>query len=389
MTHSAVQGTTLLRNFSGILNKLITPQVRQWFSQLLFGNVQFSDHDEYDAFRYRFLVALESLGVFAPVLFVLGQASGINPLNEDHLLSVYLFGLASLAALLWLRGKPERLIQSAWLFEIAALAEFSWSLLYVPSDELRVLWYYINIPCVFILRGQRIGWYITGGTMLWLLLINRWLSVPYSNSAMATAEISFLALGTYLHIYSDRSLSFFTRMREYNERLRELASKDPLTGALNARGYYAICDQMIHVSQRNGQSFAVLFVDLDHFKSINDTHGHAAGDEVLRVVSRVLQEQTRTSDLVGRIGGEEFSVFLPNTDREGAASLAETLRLAIELSCPQVEEINLRVTASIGVADSSGPAKDMHTIQQHADAAMYEAKQGGRNRVSVFSAPST
>jgi len=143
-----------------ILNKLITTKVRQWLSQLLFGNVHFSDHDEYDAFRYRFLVSLESLGVFAPVLFVAGQASGINPLNEVHLLSVYLFGLSSLAALLWLRGRPERLIQSAWIFEIAALAEFSWSLLYVPTDELRVLWYYINIPCVFILRGQRIGWYI-------------------------------------------------------------------------------------------------------------------------------------------------------------------------------------------------------------------------------------
>lgn len=359
---------------------------RRWFSQLLFGNVEFSDHDEYDAFRYRFLISLGCIIVLSPALFAVGQVTGIHPISEDHMVSVYLFGLTGLVALLWLRGRPDRLIQSAWIIEVAVLAEFSWSLLYVPDDELRVLWYYLNIPCVFIMRGQRIGWIITVCTMLWLLVVNRWLSAPYSQNALATAEISFLALGAYLHIYSDRSMSFFTRMREYNERLRELASKDPLTGALNARGYYTICNQMIHVSQRNGQPFAVLFVDLDHFKSINDTHGHAAGDEVLRVVSRVLQEQTRTSDLVGRIGGEEFSVFLPNTDRDGAASLAESLRVAIEVSCPQVADISLRVTASIGVADSTGAAKDMHTIQQHADAAMYEAKQGGRNRVSVFMA---
>jgi diguanylate cyclase (GGDEF)-like protein len=175
-------------------------------------------------------------------------------------------------------------------------------------------------------------------------------------------------------------------MRDYNNQLQDLASHDPLTRVLNAGAYYRACDQQIHASQRANQSFAVLFIDLDHFKSINDTYGHAIGDEVLRAVAQTLQNTVRRSDIVGRIGGEEFSVFLPNTQMLGAQQLAETLRLAIESIHIEVAGVRLKITASIGVAAKRYEQETMQAIQQHADQAMYEAKRGGRNRVSTFDA---
>jgi diguanylate cyclase (GGDEF)-like protein len=176
-------------------------------------------------------------------------------------------------------------------------------------------------------------------------------------------------------------------MRDYNVQLLDLASHDPLTGVFNAGAYYRACDQMIHVSQRANQLFAVLFIDLDHFKSINDTYGHAAGDDVLRTVASTIQQSIRRSDVVGRIGGEEFSVFLPSTDLVGAQQLAETLRAEIEKIQIEIDGVLLKITASIGVAIKRFEQETMQAIQQNADQAMYEAKRGGRNRVSTFASP--
>lgn len=128
----------------------------------------------------------------------------------------------------------------------------------------------------------------------------------------------------------------------------------------------------------------MLFVDLDHFKAINDTHGHAAGDEVLRTVAATLKSQLRRSDLLGRIGGEEFSVFLPDTDLDGARQVAENLRRAVQACQLEVDGRQLSITASIGVAVRTSGTQTLQALQQQADEAMYEAKKAGRNRVSTL-----
>ena len=143
------------------------------------------------------------------------------------------------------------------------------------------------------------------------------------------------------------------------------------------------------MAARTGRAYAVMFVDLDHFKSVNDTHGHAAGDAVLKAVAACMQGAIRQSDALGRIGGEEFSIFMPDTDRAGALHLAEALRAAIEALEPSIGERHLHITASIGVAVCEGAPEDIQRIQQRADQAMYLAKQGGRNRVSLLETTST
>ena len=353
---------------------------------LAFGSVQFSEQEEYLEFRYKFLIVLMLTAAALTGLFILGLVSQINLIGWAHGRMMITFVTGTVVLWLLLRGSPKRFKRIGWIYEALSLIESSSALAYVPVDELRVLWFYTNIPCVFILLGQRAGWVITGLTMVGFIVANGHLEAPYSSSAMATGVLAMLYLGVSFHAYVDRSISYFKRMRDYNMQLHDLASHDPLTRVFNAGAYYRACDQQIHASQRANQAFAVLFVDLDHFKSINDTYGHAVGDDVLRMVAQTLQKTVRRSDIVGRIGGEEFSVFLPNTDVQGAQQLAETLRLAIESIQIEVNGVRLKITASIGVAAKRFDQETMQAIQQHADQAMYEAKRGGRNRVSTFDA---
>ena len=351
---------------------------------LLFGRVDFAEREEYQEFRYKLVIVLMASAALVTGFFILGTLSAVNPISPAHQKSMIFFTAST--TLLWvlLRGHPDRFKPIAWAYEIVSLWESTSSLLYVSSDELRLMWFFTNVPGVFILLGRRAGWVITIGTMLGLALGNAHLERPYSPNAIATALFSLLYLGIFFHTYVNRTFSYFTRMRDYNARLQDMASHDPLTQVLNARAYYTACEQQIAQSQRSQQPFSVLFVDLDHFKAINDTHGHAAGDEVLRVVARTLGEHLRRSDLLGRIGGEEFSVFLPDTALEGALQVAENLRQAVQQCHPRIGELTLSITASIGVASRRPGVQTMQAIQQRADEAMYEAKKAGRNRVSTL-----
>jgi diguanylate cyclase (GGDEF)-like protein len=357
----------------------------RWALNLLFGAVTFDESEEYLAFRYRFLIVLMVAGGLFTGVFVLGAMSGANPINGPHFLSMVVFTAGAFGLWLVLRNRPSWFRVVAWVYEALCLWEYTSALLFVPVDELRLLWFYVNAPGVFILLGQRAGWAVTVTTVLGLIVANPYLDAPYSPNAMATAVLALLYMGVFFHAYVDRSLSFFKRMRDYNRQLHALASHDALTGVLNARAYYATCDAQIRTSQRQGTPFAVLFIDLDHFKAVNDTYGHAAGDEVLRTVARTLGQGVRRSDMLGRIGGEEFSVFLPNTDLGGAVALGETLRLAVQACQPALEDgQRLTITASIGVAANPDGQATMQAIQHEADEAMYLAKKAGRNRVAVL-----
>ena len=354
-------------------------------THLLFGQASFTEDEEYLAFRYRFLIVLMVSGALFTGLFILGNLSAVNPIDMRHQRSMVFFTASATVLWLVLRGRPRWFFPVAWAYEVVGLWEYTSALMFVPTDELRLLWFFVNVPGVFILLGQRAGWVITLGVMAGLGFGNPYLERPYSPNALATALLAMLYLGVFFHAYVDRSLSFFKRVRDYNVRLQQLASHDPLTGVMNARAYYAACNQHIALSQRQGQPFAVLFVDLDHFKSVNDTHGHAAGDEVLRTVATTLRQKLRSTDLLGRIGGEEFCAFLPATALEGACRLAEDLRLAVQACQPQITfDQRLTITASIGVAASTGQETSLQALQHQADEAMYQAKKGGRNRVSTL-----
>ncbi|MET3854500.1 sensor domain-containing diguanylate cyclase [Rhizobium sp. OAE497] len=167
--------------------------------------------------------------------------------------------------------------------------------------------------------------------------------------------------------------------------LLQSAATDSLTEALTRRAFKQEADQLISLAIRHQHNLSTIVLDIDRFKSVNDTHGHAAGDQVLRAVAATCKANLRAGDLFGRLGGEEFCIVLPHIDREGAAAVAEKMRAAISAQPIQGDFGSLTVTASFGISSMSIITKDIETLLAQADAAMYHAKNSGRDRCVSWS----
>ena len=173
-----------------------------------------------------------------------------------------------------------------------------------------------------------------------------------------------------------------TALKALNQELDFQAHTDALTGCANRRHFMHMLDQEINRSHRYGSDFCVLSADIDFFKRVNDTHGHAAGDEVLKHFVATIQRNLRGTDLLGRLGGEEFSILLPQTAAEGGALMAERIRSAVEGSPALFGTTRIAVTVSIGgVQSQPGTPQGVDVVLAQADQALYAAKQGGRNKV--------
>ena len=166
------------------------------------------------------------------------------------------------------------------------------------------------------------------------------------------------------------------------ERIRTLAGRDELTGLPNRRRMNQLMEQELRRSGRAGSTFCLVLVDIDHFKNVNDTHGHAVGDEVLRAFSRIAAGAIRQSDVLARWGGEEFALMLPDTGRHAAVEAAERLRAGVEAAVLDVGGRRIVLTVSAGVAEHV-PAEPTAATLDRADRALYRAKAAGRNRVIV------
>jgi len=167
--------------------------------------------------------------------------------------------------------------------------------------------------------------------------------------------------------------------------LIDAALTDPLTGLHNRRGLEGRAEALHFRPGGVPVTQVWIMVDIDHFKRVNDTHGHEAGDEVLKAVAEALRSTARGADLVARFGGEEFVLVLPDTSAELAVRIAERLRLAIEALSTEVDGQVIRVTASFGVAQRAAQDSQLEVLER-ADAALYSSKKDGRNRVTM-SAP--
>jgi len=174
------------------------------------------------------------------------------------------------------------------------------------------------------------------------------------------------------------------QLQAANAQLQQLSSIDRLTGLYN-RGHWEENLKAAYARHlRYGNELSLVMFDIDHFKRVNDTYGHQAGDKVIEQVARVLREHVRDSDAAGRYGGEEFGVVLSDTDKEGAQVFAERLRKAIEGLGVMHGDQRIRFTISLGVADLSQPANSHADLIAWSDHALYTSKESGRNRVTVY-----
>lgn len=171
-------------------------------------------------------------------------------------------------------------------------------------------------------------------------------------------------------------------LNDINVKLEILASTDSLSGVKNRRSFYESSTPMIKYNRRENKSLAVFMIDIDKFKMVNDIYGHAVGDEIIKSIALKIEDTLRTSDIFGRLGGEEFATVLPNTTERGALKAAENIRKEIEnLEYITNKKEKVKVTISIGIALLESNDIDLDTILRRADLALYEAKRNGRNKV--------
>jgi diguanylate cyclase (GGDEF)-like protein len=176
-------------------------------------------------------------------------------------------------------------------------------------------------------------------------------------------------------------VSNILKLQAANRQLERMASIDSLTGTFNRRHFLDVGVREFHRSERYHHSVSLLMIDFDNFKLINDNHGHGGGDEALIQAVAVIRDELRAEDTLGRIGGEEFAVILPETGVAGAVQLAERLRSAVSDIVLKILTAELTFTISIGVAERSAEEAHIEETLKRADDALYQAKGQGRNRV--------
>lgn len=186
-----------------------------------------------------------------------------------------------------------------------------------------------------------------------------------------------------LGIVSNMFNEMVQRLKEGQAKLEQLATTDPLTGLANRKQIMTSLEAHLEQHQRYGSDVSILMIDIDHFKRINDTHGHQAGDAVLVQMARIFRETLRSLDTAGRYGGEEFLILLGQIDAEHAKQTAERIRSSVARHVFIIGDVSLQVTVSVGVSGLKAESNSCSDIIGRADRALYAAKAGGRNRVEV------
>lgn len=235
-----------------------------------------------------------------------------------------------------------------------------------------------------------VAWPYALGTLLFSLRFGLGLLLPAQVARPVNVDNAFnigvVLTILVLNLAINASLAVLVLLRLVRK-LQRLSNHDPLTGLLNRRRLMQVLREQKQALLRHGEPWSLLLLDLDHFKRVNDEHGHAAGDHVLVTVAALLKAQARELDQVARMGGEEFCIVLPRTGLDGAQLLAERVRQAVAqaplASTDDGEATALQLTVSIGVASCMSAEESADQVLGRADRALYAAKHAGRNRVSV------
>jgi diguanylate cyclase (GGDEF)-like protein len=270
----------------------------------------------------------------------------------------------------WLRV-PERVRALVAILLCAALCAAD-LILTVEMNEAQL--YPLAIVLLYRVQTRNLIWTVVGIAVL--LTIGGYLLVPTGDVWDGVTNRTFsvlLIVGTGFAL---------TRVAAYEQILLIQTLTDPLTGLLNRRRFTELSLLEAARAQRHGQPFAVMMVDIDHFKRINDTHGHPVGDVAIKLLANACSARIRPHDILARYGGEEFVLTLPQTGSEGALVVGERVRHAAEQVVIPTERDAVHFTVSVGIATHrSGQPFD--EVVSSADAALYRAKEGGRNRVEL------
>jgi len=220
-------------------------------------------------------------------------------------------------------------------------------------------------------------------------ILNKYISVQYNKQTDYKLVMKILA-GVFLlgifGLYHYRKLSKINKeLENLRDALQEQVNHDPMTNLYNRRYFYSIAKELISLSHRENKEISVLMIDIDFFKKVNDTYGHATGDIVIKQLTALMLKHTRKSDIVARLGGEEFAILLPNTHVEGAKNIALKIKKIVETQTINIDnKKQIHFTISIGISKINADEQAIDAALNRADKALYKAKEHGRNRVEIY-----
>ena len=291
------------------------------------------------------------------------------------------------------------LASGAGIVVMIILAPFPGNHLYYSGVLLCVLFYFVFVPDFIV--ASLLSWSLFVFYLAMVIFFSHITLPALMNNA--SAFLAFNITGMFASYSFERYMrSDFLQRRTINERTDELRSAllevekargkaealsqlDPLTGLYNRRYFFSVADQELERSARNHHSVSVIMLDIDHFKNINDSHGHRTGDMVLQEIARKIIETIRTIDTPCRYGGEEFAILLPETDLTASEIIGCRLRQVMEEMRIDTGEGTILITASVGIASlSEGYYTKADVLVEMADRALYEAKKAGRNQVRIW-----
>ena len=254
----------------------------------------------------------------------------------------------------------------------------------------------MSLTDLTVKRSIAVGWVVTAMTLV-SIAISVGIVVAVLTLLLGTDSTRMITAGEFwtlalafatgipaiaCPLVGTRMLFLLRDLNAAKDELARIADTDQLTGLLNRRGFEKAASQVLAQAERDGQPVAVMMCDIDHFKSINDTHGHDFGDlSIKHVADVIIQTLAGRGAIAGRFGGEEFVLLLPNYATGAAKLAADELRLACALQHVAFEGKSARVTMSVGVAGALKVESDLGRLISHADTALYRAKRSGRNRV--------
>lgn len=236
-----------------------------------------------------------------------------------------------------------------------------------PAGFEASLFYLLPVSFFASFVGKRSGLIVSSISAGVAVAIHR-TNLPSGSSLVYWNAVAWLAVYVLF-------VSIISEIRNLYARERSSSRTDPLTGIPNRRGFLERLEIENARARRYGSPLTLAYIDLDHFKEVNDMFGHAAGDQLLGIIGQVLKEDVRRADTIARLGGDEFAVLLPETDCAPASTALEKLRTALNAA---IEKHNWPVTFSIGLVTFKSPPESVQDMISAADRAMYEAKQGGR-----------
>lgn len=344
----------------------------------------FRGAEELLKFKFKVLNAISVIIIIFSTLFGLMSDLGINDLGAIHSKVNYVYAFMIAMTMLYLRRSRGNYTVAANALLLFSFLTFISALVHVPQDEFRMIWFYLLVYVAYILLGTRVGLLYTVLSVFIILYLSCYIDLQLSQIAINSGVLGLIIGSLLSKIYTNKISEFEDELQEKNRYLHLLASTDGLTGITNKRKFDELTLEYFDQAKRSEVKLSIMIVDIDYFKEINDKYGHIVGDRVLKFFVETTRSLLRKSDVFGRIGGDEFSILLFDTDEWEARQVGEKICQEVHNKSLSYKECERSFTVSIGCSESKHSDESYKDLLERADQALYKAKSKGRNRVDVI-----